>query len=194
MSFDFLNSFLLGFGLAIDAFSVSVADAISEAKMEKRKKVLIAFNFASFQFFMPLLGWILLRTANSYFSFLNSIIPYIAFILLVYIGIKMIVETKKEDQIQITSNKTLNYKTILMQGIATSIDALSVGFTTSHYNLKEALLTSLIIGIVTFILCFSGLWLGKKIGEKVEKKASILGGSVLIFLGLEFLIKTIVVS
>lgn len=186
-----LNSILLGVGLAVDAFSVSIADAIAEPNMKKNKKVMIALTFAIFQIAMPLIGWICVHTISSYFTFFQRFIPYIALALLLYIGIKMLLEARNNDKEEIEKAELLSLKALLVQAVATSIDALSVGFAISEYNAAEAVLSSLIIGVVTFFICLFGVWLGKKAGEKLESRATIIGGVVLILIGLEIFITNV---
>lgn len=182
----FLNSILLGVGLAMDAFSVSMANGLNNPKMRKRTLLSIASVFGAFQTLMPLIGWFFVHTAVSYFKTFEKFIPYIALILLCYIGFKMIKEGR-EDEEEYNKEK-LTISLLLVQGIATSIDALSVGFTIAEYNLSEAIISTLIIGIVTFGICVSGLFIGKKFGTMLAGKASILGGVILIIIGLEIFI------
>ncbi|MBD5410294.1 MAG: manganese efflux pump MntP family protein [Treponemataceae bacterium] len=190
----FVNSIALGIGLAMDAFSVSVANALHEPKMPPPKMCLIAGVFAFFQFFMPMAGWICVHTIVVYFERIQFLIPWIALILLGWIGGKMIIETmrKKTDN---DSEKMgfLSFGTLLIQGIATSIDALSVGFTTAEYSVLLALISSFIIAIVTFILCIAGIVIGKKATSHLSNKAGLLGGVLLLLIGLEIFIRGVVV-
>ena len=188
-----INSVLLGVGLAMDAFSVSIANGIVESGMRKRRMFLIAGVYAAFQFLMPMLGWLLVTTLEEIFTKFSVLIPWIALILLLFIGGKMIVEAilekkngRKTDEEQVTK---LTFKTLIVQGIATSIDALSVGFTIADYSLKRAFAASLIIGVVTLVICLIGLIFGKKIGEKISGTATIIGGCILIFIGIEIFVK-----
>ena len=182
-----LTSVLLGVGLAMDAFSVSMANAMIENNMKKRRMCAIAFVYAAFQFLMPLIGYLAVRFAAEKFRAFQRAIPYIALLLLLYIGGKMLIDgiKKREEE----TVKTLDTKTLLMQGVATSIDALSVGFTIASYKISEATLSSLIIAIVTFIICFIGLIIGKKFGHILKTKAHILGGIILIVIGIEIFVK-----
>ncbi len=183
----FFNSILLGIGLAMDAFSVSLANGLNEPNMKKKKTCGVAGVFAGFQILMPLIGWICVSTIAQYFKVFETFIPWIALILLGYIGGKMLYEGFKNNHSE--ENKTaVGWKALLIQGIATSIDALSVGFTISHYCLLEAVLACLLIGAVTFLICLIGLLLGKTVGTKLSGKADILGGAILIFIGLEIFI------
>ena len=184
-----LNSILLGVGLAMDAFSVSLANGLNEPGMKKPKMIGIASTFAGFQCLMPLLGYICVLTIAKIFVSFQTFIPYIALILLAYIGIGMIVDGIKNKDVE---KPGVGLKALLIQGIATSIDALSVGFTISDYGYLEALTASVIIGIVTFAICMIGLYLGKKFGTKLAGKASILGGIILVCIGLEIFIKGVI--
>ena len=185
----FLNSILLGFGLALDAFSVSVADAMATPNMKSGKKISIALTFAVFQTLMPLVGWFCVRTIADKFSLFQKAIPYIALILLAYIGIKMIIESRKDGEEKNEGVAALTFATLIIQGVATSIDALSVGFAIADYSSLEALVSTLIIGITTFIICIFGLELGKKVGKAFSDKATLFGGCILIIIGLEIFIK-----
>ncbi len=181
------NSVLLGVGLAMDAFSVSIANALNEVKMKISKMCIIAGTFAFFQIIMPLIGWICVHTIVESFHAFEKFIPWIALALLGYIGGKMLIEGIKNEQSE--EESAVNFKALLIQGIATSIDALSVGFTIADYNAFTAIICALIIGIVTFIICMFGLKIGKTVGSKINNKANILGGIILIGIGLEIFIK-----
>lgn len=185
----FLNSLLLGVGLAMDAFSVSLADGLCNQKIKFPKASLIAITFGFFQALMPFLGWVMVSTIAKYFTFIEVAIPYIALVLLCFIGGKMIYEgVKKKDEKEECPVKPLSFGLLLVQGVATSIDALSVGFTIAHYNVWEALLSAGIIGALTIGICLAGVYIGKAIGTKFQNKASIFGGVILIIIGLEIFI------
>ena len=179
----FLHSALLGVGLAMDAFSVSLANGLREPKMVLARMGLIAGVFGLFQAVMPLTGWLCVHTAASYFTAFQILIPWIALILLAYIGGKMLLEGLsshgEEEEVPVLGGKVL-----FVQGVATSIDALSVGFTISDYTLPMAIGAALIIAAVTFVICMAGLALGKRFGTWLAGRASILGGCILIFIGL----------
>lgn len=185
----FVNSMLLGVGLAMDAFSVSMANGLNEPKMNRRKMCLIAGIFALFQILMPLIGWVCVHTIVQYFKAFEKFIPWIALALLGYIGGKMLYEgiTDKGEE----EKPGVSLGALLVQGVATSIDALSVGFTIADYQVSEACVSALIIGIVTFIICIGGLLIGRKFGTKLSNKATILGGVILILIGLEIFLKGI---
>ncbi len=186
----YFNSILFGGGLAMDAFSVSLANGLNEPKMKKRKMLGVAGVFALFQFLMPLIGWVCVGTVANYFTDFEKYIPWIALVLLLFIGGKMLIEGIKDDGVD--ERPSVGIAALLVQGIATSIDALSVGFTIASYSLLEALISCLIIGIVTYIICTVGLILGKKFGTKFAGKAGILGGIILIFIGIEIFVTGLV--
>ena len=182
------NSILLGAGLAMDAFSVSMANGLAEPLMRRKKRCLMAGTYAGFQFLMPMIGWICVHTIVEHFKSIHIFIPWIALILLLYIGGKMLLEGLKSGA-EGESVSSLDVKTLIIQGIATSIDALSVGFTIADYDLSMALLASVLIAAVTFVICIAGVHIGKKFGTRLSGKASILGGCILIGIGLEIFIK-----
>ena len=181
----FFNSILLGIGLAMDAFSVSLANGLNEPCMRKRRLCSIAGIFAFFQFLMPMVGWLFVHTFVQFFSAFSKWIPLIALCLLVFIGTKMLIDGIKTKDCGCCEAPAVGFAALLVQGIATSIDALSVGFTIAEYGWPEALVCCLLIGILTFFICVGGLLLGKKFGTKLAGKASILGGCILIIIGIE---------
>lgn len=190
MTFDLVfitKSILLGVGLAMDAFSVSLANGLNEPHMKKRRICFMAGIFAFFQALMPMLGWICVHLFINFFTSFRRFIPWIALFLLLYIGSNMIYEALKKEE-ETVKNKKLGFTALLMQGIATSIDALSVGFTISDYGIVSAVLCAAIIAAVTFIVCFCGVVIGKKFGTKISDKATILGGIILIGIGIEIFI------
>lgn len=185
----FVNSVLLGVGLAMDAFSVSMANGLNEPKMKAGRMSLIAGCYAFFQFAMPMIGWICVHTIVVYFQKFETFIPWIALILLLYIGGKMLIEGIKGDDEEEETDKRLGFGTLIIQGVATSIDALSVGFTIADYGAVMALVASLIIAVVTFFICIGGLKIGKTVGTKLSNKAAVLGGVILIGIGIEIFVK-----
>ena len=188
----FLNSFLLGIALAVDAFSVSIVNGLGEPKMSLARTSAIAGVYAAFQFAMPLVGWICVHTILMIFSSFQKFIPGIALVLLAYLGVKMIWDAAKNEHDEKDSeDQVLSVGTLLLQGVATSIDALSVGFAIAEYDFFVALVSVLIIAIVTFALCFCGLKIGKKIGERFSARAQIFGGAILILIGIEIFIRGI---
>lgn len=182
----FFNSILLGIGLAMDAFSVSLANGLNEPKMSKKKMCYVAGTFGFFQALMPMIGWICVHTIVQYFKAFEKCIPWIALILLLYIGGNLLLEGIRGGEEE--EERRVGKRALLMQGIATSIDALSVGFTISDYNFMMAFVCAAIIAVVTFIICLGGLDIGKTVGTKLSGKASILGGIILIFIGIEIFV------
>ena len=179
-----VNSILLGVGLAMDAFSVSVANGLNEPCMKKNKMLGIALVFAVFQALMPMIGWVCVHTILEHFKSFEKFIPWIALILLLYIGINMIKEGKEKGA-SCECGEKIGIGTLIVQGIATSIDALSVGFTIAENTLLRALLCTSIIAAVTFVICTFGVVIGKKVGMKFCGKANIFGGIILTLIGLE---------
>lgn len=183
----FFNSVLLGVGLAMDAFSVSLANGLNEPGMKRKKMCGVAGIFACFQALMPMIGWVCVHTILQHLKAFEKFIPWIALGLLLYIGGKMLLEgiRNKEQEEEI---EKLGLATLLLQGVATSIDALSVGFTIAEYGLLMAVVCAAIIAVVTFVICMTGLIIGKKFGTKFANKATIFGGVILIIIGLEIFI------
>ena len=183
----YFTNLMLGVGLAMDAFSVSLANGLNESHMKLRKMVRIAGIFGIFQGLMPMIGWVCLHYLVQVFGVLEGLIPWIALGLLSYIGAKMILDSLKCENEGIC-NITLTLGALLLQGLATSIDALSVGFTIAEYNWAEALIAAGLIAAVTFVICFAGIVIGKKVGTKLAGKAGIFGGVILIGIGIEIFV------
>ena len=182
----------LGASLAMDAFSVSLANGLNEPKMKKRKLLSIAGIFAGFQFLMPLAGWLFVTLFVDQFKAFEKFIPWIALGLLGFIGGKMLYEgiCNKEEECE---QCAVGFGALLVQGVATSIDALSSGFAI-EVPLSEwykSIVCCGIIGIVTFFICVAGLILGKKVGTRLAGKASIFGGAILIIIGIWIFVKGI---
>jgi len=193
-----INSIMLGVGLAMDAFSVSIANGLHNPTMSSVIKGKIAGTFAGFQFVMPIIGWVLVHYLLESFMQFKVLIPWIALILLGYIGGKMIIEAfiakecLDDEETNLAEGGVISIHELVVQGIATSIDALSVGFTISDYKWGSAVLCALIIGAMTFIICEIGLRIGIRVGMKLAKKASVLGGAILIFIGIEIFVKGVI--
>lgn len=226
MSFLFIcNSILLGAALAMDAFSVSLANGLEDPGMRPGRVCGIAGVFAAFQIAMPLIGWVCIYTIAEYFDAFRAWIPWIALALLAFLGGKMLVEgirdlqqdavlkdapnaTDAENETGATaegeigasaaadgkSGGKLTVAALLLQGVATSIDALSVGFTIADYTFPLALLSAAIIGAVTFLLCFLGVHIGKRFGTHLAGRATIVGGLILIGIGIEIFVKGVFFS
>lgn len=190
MNFEFfIVSIMFGFGLAMDAFSVSLANGMNEKRMGVGRMCTIAGIFAFFQALMPLLGWVAVHTILEYFNGFSKFIPYIALVLLAYIGGKMIYEGLHKNCD--CEDCSVGLWGLVVQGIATSIDALSVGLDIGHYNFTEALVCALVIAILTFIICMFGVWAGKKFGNMLSSKATVFGGVILVGIGIYIFIKGI---
>lgn len=201
-----LNSILLGVGLAMDAFSVSIVNGLNETRMSKGKTLGIAGTYAGFQFAMPMIGWFCVHTIAEAFQAFQKYIPWIALLLLLYIGGKMLLEgirnqreagsgvsahseERCDEKAAAPENSAeLGLTTLLLQGVVTSIDALSVGFTISGYNAAKAFIASLLIAVTTLVVCLVGLRFGKKFGDKLADKATVLGGVILILIGIEIFV------
>ena len=178
MSIAFIiESILLGVGLAMDAFSVSAVNGLNEPEMGKKKLLAIAATFGIFQGAMPMIGWFCVHEIAEAFESFRKLTPLIALVLLLYIeGIRGGDEGEKP---------AVGFGDLMIQGIATSIDALSVGFTIAEYGWASALFSSLIICVVTFVISIGGVLIGRAFGTKLSSKAQILGGTILIFIGLK---------
>jgi len=189
-----VTSIMLGVGLAMDAFSVSLANGLADSNMRFQDAAKIAGTFGLWQFIMPLAGWVLVHTAAEYFSWFEKIIPWIALILLCFIGGKMLAAGFREKKCAQEGGESceisgkLSLATLTLQGIATSIDALSVGFANASYNSADAVVSALIIGIVTFAICIAGVNIGKKVGTRFSWGASVLGGIILIAIGIKIFV------
>ena len=194
----FFNSILIGIGLAMDAFSVSLANGLNEPDMPKGKVLGVAGIFSGFQGLMPLIGWFCVHSIASAFSVFEKFIPWIALGLLGFIGGKMLLEGIKEYKCNAEGGtecpmpKKLGLSALLVQGVATSIDALSVGFTISDYNALQAVVCALLIAAVTFLICTAGIILGKKFGTALSGSSALFGGAILIFIGLEIFITSFI--
>ena len=195
----FLNNALLGIGLAMDAFSVSLANGLAEPNMHRRRRLLIAGTFAFFQFAMPLTGWLLVSFADSFFSGFSVYIPWIALMLLCFIGGKLLIDGIKGiraeysgEEHEETDSTKIGFAALLLQGVATSIGALSVGFTIAEYDLVHAIVAGLVIAFITLIICLCGIAIGRRFGTALAGKAAVLGGVILICVGIEIFISGII--
>lgn len=177
-----LNSILLGVGLAMDAVSVSVANGLEDPGMSRKKSFGIAGTFAFFQWLMPMLGWFFVTFLLSLFRVIAPFLPFVSLALLLYIGGKLALEGIRGDSEE-TPDSGIGLKALLLQGIATSIDALSVGFTLASYRAAEELLSSVLIALTTFILCLGALHAGKQAGAVLNRQAKVIGGLILIVIG-----------
>lgn len=187
-----LNSVMMGFCLAADAFAVSVVNGINFPNGKRTQAVKIAGAFAIFQAIMPLLGWILANTITSTFGIFEKIIPWLAQAFLWVLSIKMILESKrKNDNNYDMTAENLSRKELFIQAIATSIDALLIGLIIARYNLLMVFICAVIIAIITFVLCYIGVHFGRKVGLLLVKKATFVSGVILMLLAIEHFIKNL---
>lgn len=174
---------VIGIGLAMDAFAVSVCKGLSMKKFIWKSAIIIALYFGIFQALMPVLGYFL---GSTFSAFVQSVDHWIAFILLAIIGGNMIKESNDDEEEK--RNDKVDFKTMILLAIATSIDALAVGVTFAFFEVN-LLLSISIIGIITFILSILGVVIGNKFGDKFQNKAELTGGIILIIIGLKILLE-----
>ncbi len=184
----FLDIFLIGIGLSMDAFAVSICKGLCMKRINYSHSLIIALFFGGFQALMPLIGFYL----GTFFEiYITAIDHWIAFVLLLYIGGKMLLDAIKDDEDEIVCpvDNCLNYKELFIMAVATSIDALAVGITFSFYKNTNIFANISVIGITTFIIAFGGVVIGNKFGTRFKKKAGISGGVILILIGLKILLE-----
>ena len=184
---EYLVEFLLlGVGLAMDAFAVSICKGLAMRKVNKKQAVIIALFFGGFQAIMPVIGWLLCKGFQTYIEAFDH---WIAFALLAFIGVKMIIETlrEKEDDVVIEEmDPPLDMKEMLMLAIATSIDALAVGISLAALD-RPIVESAAIIGVVTFVISIIGVYIGKFFGNRYKKRAELTGGIILVLIGIKIL-------
>ena len=175
---------ILSIGLAMDATAVSMTNGMNDTQIKIKKIVLIGLTFGIFQAIMPLLGYLF---GTLFVEFIEQIDHWIALLLLGFLGFQMLREglSKKDDEEKV---KELGIKMLFLQGVATSIDALAVGvsFASLRVNIVYAVLS---IGVITTILSICGVYIGKKFGDLLKNKASILGGIILISIGIKIFVE-----
>lgn len=181
---DLVSIVLISVGLAMDAFAVAVCKGLSMKKIDIKKVIIIGLYFGVFQGLMPAIGYLL---GVNFSAIVESVDHWIAFILLGFIGGKMIKEALSKDEGSI--DDSVNFKTMVVLALATSIDALAVGITFAFLKTSYVGLSFLLIGGITFVLSALGVLIGNKFGSKYEKKAEFVGGVILIFLGLKILLE-----
>lgn len=184
---EYLVEFLLlGVGLAMDAFAVSICKGLAMRKVNKKQAVIIALFFGGFQAIMTVIGWLLCKGFQTYIEAFDH---WIAFALLAFIGVKMIIETlrEKEDDVVIEEmDPPLDMKEMLMLAIATSIDALAVGISLAALD-RPIVESAAIIGVVTFVISIIGVYIGKFFGNRYKKRAELTGGIILVLIGVKIL-------
>ncbi len=185
----FIETFLIGVGLSMDAFAVSICKGLKMRKLNLKQALIIGLFFGGFQALMPLIGYLL---GTSFSDLVSSFDHWIAFILLAFIGGKMAIESfKKDDDAENAENQLdppLDYKELFIMAVATSIDALAVGISFAFLNMN-IIPAITIIGITTFCLSIVGVWVGNKFGEKYKSKAELAGGIILIGIGIKILVE-----
>jgi len=177
--------FLIAIGLSMDAFAVSVCKGMGMKKIKFSAALTIALFFGGFQALMPFVGWIL---GTRFQKYIISFDHWVAFLMLLYIGVKMIKDSIGDSEKEILIAFKTDYHELFILAVATSIDALAVGITIAFLNIG-IIFSSMIIGVVTFILSFFGVWIGSKFGNRFERKAKIIGGLILILIGLKVLLE-----
>ena len=184
----FFTLLLMGVGLAMDAFAVSICKGLSMRKVNKKQCLVIGLFFGGFQALMPFLGWVL---GSQFEKYITSIDHWIAFILLGFIGGKMVVEAirEKDEAVEVEKmDPPLDLKEMFILAIATSIDALAVGITFAFLQVPIVEAIS-IIGITTFVISVIGVYVGNFFGNRYKKKAELVGGIILILIGLKILLE-----
>ncbi len=178
-----LEVVLIAIGVAMDSFAISICKGLSMKKMSWKKACIVGAYFGIFQALMPLIGYFL---GTSFESLVTQIDHWIAFVLLAFIGGKMLKEAFDKDTEG--CNDSIDFKTMVVLAIATSIDALAVGITFAFLKVNLPL-AILMIGIITFIICVIGVKIGNKFGDKYERKAEVVGGLILILMGIKILLE-----
>ncbi len=181
----------------MDAFSVSVANGLkysdTGSSVDRARLGRVPLCFAFFQFAMPMIGWFCVYHIVEAFSAFRPFIPWIALALLLFIGGQMILESLKGDLVEEEeAHAGLSLGALLVQGIATSIDALSVGFTISDYSGSQAFAASMIIAVVTWVICLAGVTAGTRLGPKLAGKSGLLGGTILILIGIKVFVEGVI--
>ncbi len=183
----FIEFLLIGIGLSMDAFAVSICKGLAMRKVNKKQALVIGLFFGGFQALMPFIGWAL---GIQFQSHITNIDHWIAFVLLVFIGGKMIVEAVKPEEEEAVEvlDPPLDIKEMFLLAIATSIDALAVGVTFAFldYPIVEAIS---IIGVTTFVISIGGVYVGNFFGSRYKNKAELAGGLILVLLGVKILLE-----
>lgn len=182
-----IEIFLIGIALSMDAFAVAVCKGLAMPdKVNKKSALLIALYFGVFQALMPAIGWIL---GEQFAQYVTKLAPWIAFILLAWIGGNMIRESRSKDEEE-ESSASVTHKELLVLAIATSIDALAVGVTFSMVTLAASIgIAVAVIGCTTFVLSLVGVYVGNVFGAKYKSKAEFVGGAILILIGIKILLE-----
>lgn len=186
---NYLQAVLLALGLAMDAAAVSAVNGFTEPHMPIWKVLLMAFFYGSFQGFMPMIGY---AAGSIVVDFVSNVIPYIALVLLAILGGKMLYDGIKGEDGDDEIREGVTIKMLLIQAVATSIDALSIGIVFVEDSVWEALIQSSIIAVITFFISIAALFIGKRFGTYLNDKAQIVGGIILIAIGLKIFIEYLI--
>lgn len=182
---SFFELIFIAIGLSMDAFAVSACYGLCMQKVASKKSIIIGLYFGAFQFLMPVLGYVL---AKSFADKITSYDHWIVFVLLAFIGGKMIFDSFKDKEGESCKEKSLGFKTMLTLAVATSIDALAVGVSFAFLRV-QILPASLLIGFTTFVISILGVKIGNIFGSKFESKAEFVGGAILIIIGVKILLE-----
>lgn len=183
-----LEIFLVGIGLSMDAFAVSICKGLAMPAVNKKQALLIGAYFGVFQALMPLAGWLL---GSQFARHVTKLAPWIAFVLLAWIGGSMLRESlsKKEEDEEVEPVE-LRHKELFLLAVATSIDALAVGVTLSMVELSVSIgLAVALIGCTTFVISLAGVYVGNVFGARYKNKAEFVGGAILILIGVKILLE-----
>lgn len=183
----FVNGLLFGLGLAVDSFLIALANGLDYPDIKRRKLLLLAAMFSAFQIIMPMLGWLCMHTVSVYIVYFDEVLSWIAFAVMIWIGVKMIVDGIKKQPLE-NKKRSINIGAVILQCFATSVDSLAVGFAIASYTVYAALVCSVIIASVTFAMFVSGFIVGRKCGMRFADTASVIGGIVFIGIGVEILV------
>lgn len=183
-----LEIFLIGIGLSMDAFAVAICKGLAMPdKVDKKGALLIALYFGVFQAVMPTLGWLL---GSQFARYVTRLAPWIAFILLAWIGGNMIRESLSKEEREEEETGSVSHKELLVLAVATSIDALAVGVTFSMLELAVSIGAAVaLIGCTTFVISLAGVYVGNVFGAKYKSKAEFVGGAILILIGVKILLE-----
>ena len=183
-----LEIFLIGIGLSMDAFAVAICKGLAMPnKVDKKGALLIALYFGVFQAVMPALGWLL---GSQFARYVTQMAPWIAFVLLAWIGGSMIRESLSKEEREEEETGSVSHKELLVLAVATSIDALAVGVTFSMLELAVSIGAAVaLIGCTTFVISLAGVYVGNVFGAKYKSKAEFVGGAILILIGVKILLE-----
>ena len=183
-----LEIFLIGIGLSMDAFAVAICKGLAMPnKVDKKGALLIALYFGVFQAVMPALGWLL---GSQFARYVTRLAPWIAFVLLAWIGGNMIRESLSKEEREEEETGSVSHKELLVMAVATSIDALAVGVTFSMLELAVSIGAAVaLIGCTTFVISLAGVYVGNVFGAKYKSKAEFVGGAILILIGVKILLE-----